>query len=81
MNRIYRATIPLKQPGEGSTSGMLPMDRECERCGNPIDLLGREPFLPELLSYLCASCERIAAEATLQLRDEQAFQAESRHAA
>jgi hypothetical protein len=57
------------------------MDRECERCGNPIDLLGREPFLPELLSYLCASCERIAAEATLQLRDEQAFQAESRHAA
>jgi hypothetical protein len=38
------------------------MDCKCECCGDLIDLLGREPFLPEPSRYRCDSCERIEAD-------------------
>jgi DNA-directed RNA polymerase subunit RPC12/RpoP len=55
------------------------MDCKCERCGSLIDLLGRDPFLPELSSYRCDSCERIAADADSSGPPE--FQVEARRAA
>jgi hypothetical protein len=37
------------------------MIRECEGCGAFFDLLGRDPYLPELRNYLCFSCESVAS--------------------
>jgi hypothetical protein len=58
------------------------MIRKCELCGsNPIDLLGREPFLPELLSYRCDACERIAVDPDSTTSGQGGFQAKTRRAA
>ena len=59
------------------------MIRQCERCGNPVDLLARDPYLPALRSCLCFSCERAANDAaaarSFQRADAEAHRAE--HAA
>jgi hypothetical protein len=36
---------------------------ECERCGNPLDLFAREPYLPERRSYRCFGCEHAEIDA------------------
>jgi hypothetical protein len=41
------------------------MIRNCERCGNPMDLFACEPAvgaLPELRSYRCPGCEQVETD-------------------